>query len=99
MYITMSELEFVPCSNKSRPMQGWTSISPRKITLRRQMYKKCGSKCFLRPRDLKFPICASDLSCKAHCSGIASALSRAGQHKYTSVKRKATKMYYGKCSV
>lgn len=91
-------MDIVPLTNRSRPTQGWKSIAPRKPSLRRELYKKCGSRCFLRPKDLKFPICASDLSCKAHCSGIASALVRAGQHKYTSVKRKANRLYYGKCS-
>lgn len=98
MVDNMSSLEVVPLTNRSRPTQGWKSIAPRKISLRREIYKKCGSRCFLHPNGLKFPICSGDLSCKAHCSGIASALVRAGQYKYTSVRRKANRMYYGKCS-
>lgn len=76
--------------NPSRPSKGWKKISPRRISVRRQILQKCGPKCFLEPTKLKFPICDAD--CRIHCAGIDAASVRAGQFKYTKVLKKSKRL-------
>ena len=66
---------------RSPPSKGWKSQSPKQRIL---IKKKCGSKCFLRPKDNGFPVCTSN--CTYSCKGLAAAKSRAGKHGYLSIK-------------
>ena len=70
----------------SKPI-GWSQKSPTRGEQRNLIKKKCGSKCFLRPKDNGFPICTSN--CLFNCSGLNAAKSRAGQYNYTSIENKA----------
>lgn len=75
-------------SKKGSAVRGWAKRSPKLISQRRTLKSKCGSKCFLMPGKLKFPICAKH-SCKKDCKGITSAYVRARQWKYPEVAKKA----------
>ena len=83
-----------PSKSKDRLSQtsrkGWKKAKPQSVGSRRKMYKKCGSRCFLRPSELKFPICRKD--CKVDCRGLVAAKSRAGEWKYSTVYKKANAM-------
>lgn len=63
----------------------------------RSAYKKrCGSKCLLQPKLLKYPIC--DSNCRVSCSGLHAAMSRAGQYHHPKIYKAAAKQYYRSCS-
>lgn len=71
------------------PSKGWKAPKTRKA--RRAYAKRCGlRKCFLKPEDLKFPIC--DTRCNVSCKGLAAAYNRARQFKYHDVARRAWKL-------
>lgn len=73
--------------------RGWKRASVHTLGERRSLYKRCGSKCFLEPKDLKYPICSrSSKSCKPDCRGITSAYVRSRQYKNSRVSRSARKM-------
>ena len=74
----------------SSPSKGWKQKSPTRGEQRDLIKKKCGSKCFLRPKDNGFPICTSN--CLFNCSGLNAAKSRAGQYNYTSIENKAQRI-------
>ena len=74
---------------------GWSKQAPGTVA-RREMKKKCGSKCFLGPiSESCFPICATG-TCKINIKGIYAAYTRARQHgsakyKHSTRKRSGTK--------
>jgi hypothetical protein len=74
---------------KSPWEKGWKA--PTKVTSRRRMLKKCGSKCFYipNPKNPKFPICNAD--CTVNLKGLESAYIRARQWGYDDIARKAKK--------
>jgi hypothetical protein len=77
----------------NHPVRGWGAMSPRGARQRVNLYKRCGKKCFLRPSDLGFPVCArSARHCRANCAGLAAAEYRAGQYGYTNIESKARKI-------
>jgi hypothetical protein len=83
-------------NNRSRsrsrsPARGWTALAPRSTNPRRNLKSKCGSKCFLSPRDLKYPICSKNTkSCKPDCRGLLAAKIRSSQSgRAPSIARKA----------
>lgn len=65
---------------KSHPSKGWGKEKPQLRSDRKKSYKNCGSRCFLEPSQLKFPICSKG-SCKVSCKGLSAAYSRARQHR------------------
>lgn len=65
---------------------GWAKQAPG-TRARREMKKKCGSKCFLGPiSESCFPICATG-TCKINIKGIYAAYVRARQHGSAKYKR------------
>lgn len=76
---------------KSSATRGWGSRAPKLISERRKMMEKCGSKCFLLPSKLKFPICDKN-TCRVNCKGIVAAKVRSGEWKYKSVQKRANRM-------
>jgi hypothetical protein len=83
------------------PAKGWASLSPKKGKERREIMKKCGSSCFLSPKDDSFPICPKCLkgrdgkrrcTCKPECRGVMAAKMRAKEWKYEQVVDKALKI-------
>lgn len=86
--------------SKASPSKGWKYDYPRKGLARHVLKKRCGSKCFLRPSEEKFPVCKlaakrsrsgrlGRLSCKPDCRALLSAFRRAKQYQYPNVARKA----------
>jgi len=51
----------------------WEAKKPKKAKDRTNLMEKCGEACFLHPAELKYPICASDLSCDIDCDGLTAA--------------------------
>lgn len=84
---------------RKSPSRGWAKAAPKRGRERNLMKKQCGSKCFLQPKNLKFPVCKSSrgrfgktsnkASCKPDCRGLLSAYRRAQQWKYPAVSRRA----------
>lgn len=80
---------------------------PRKISWRRRVpktkferlsvKKRCGTRCFLIPKTLGFPVC-SKRSCKPDCRGLRAAYARARQTGRASVARKALRIACLRCS-
>ena len=69
---------------------GWSKQAPGTVA-RREMKKKCGSKCFLGPiSESCFPICATG-TCKINIKGIYAAYTRAREHGSAKYKRSSTK--------
>jgi len=64
--------------------RGWSP--PRRVSQRRALAEKCGTKCFLKP-PTGFPVC--DKNCKIDCRGVISARIRAAQNKYKDVESAA----------
>jgi len=85
-----------PTRRQSRsPTRGWRS--PHSQSKRASLRNRCGSKCFLMPNELKFPIC--NQSCHVSCAGVTSAKVRAAQWNYTNVyKRASTLVKKHKCT-
>lgn len=77
--------------SKRSPTKGWKKSAPRKSSQRSRVKSRCGSRCFLLPRKLKFPICSRN-SCKINRKGVQSAYNRSRQYGYTSVARKAKRL-------
>ena len=69
------------------PTRGWRKMSPKKTSSRRAMLSRCGSKCFLVPSKLKYPIC--DTSCKINCKGVTAAYVRSRQWKQKTVSARS----------
>jgi hypothetical protein len=78
-------------SRSNSPTRGWRSMSPSRGLERRQSKSRCGSKCFLRPANEGFPICARG-SCAISCQGLHSAKNRASQYHYADIIRKADRL-------
>ena len=78
------------------PSAGWSKMSPKLISQRRKMKRVCGSKCFLQPGKLAYPICPKG-SCKINCKGLSAAYVRSRQWKKPHVSAKAKKMLKSKC--
>ena len=72
---------------------GWSKQAPGTVA-RREMKKKCGSKCFLGPiSESCFPICATG-TCKINIKGIYAAYTRAREHgsaKYKHTNKRTRK--------
>lgn len=60
---------------------------------RRHLYNKCGSKCFLLPSELKYPICNSQ--CHINKEGVHAAYVRAREWKNDAVAKKALHLLNG----
>lgn len=81
-------------SNSSRrgsATRGWAKAAPRGSRTRREMRKRCGSKCFLDSANLKYPVCKEG-SCEIDKRGVQSAYIRARQYKNEKVARAAKKL-------
>ena len=83
-------------SRRKSRTRGWAKAAPKRTTVRRAQLKKCGSKCYLSPKKLKFPICPKG-SCKVSCKGAQSAYIRARQWKHSKVAKKAARILKRKC--
>ena len=55
------------------------------------LYKKCGAKAFLRPKDLGYPV--MDDTCNYNCGLLLAAYLRANQKHKPDLAKKAAKLY------
>lgn len=73
--------------------KGWSKRVPKRVGQRRQLKKTCGSKCFLMPSTMGFPICKkcskTTCSCAVDCGGAKAAFARARQTRRNTVAKKA----------
>jgi len=69
--------------------KGWGEEKPEKRSERERVKKRCGSRCFLKPDTLGFPICqkleTAEDSCVIDCRGVLAAKVRASQWGYKDV--------------
>jgi hypothetical protein len=75
--------------------RGWAAASPQRGRERKELYDKCGERCFLEPKKLGFPVCASlreNQGCKIDCRGVMSAKVRAAQWKHEGAYKEATRL-------
>lgn len=85
-------------SRPSKPSKGWKRSAPKRGVERHLIYKRCGSRCFLKPSTQGFPICSAYRNktgrtlCKPDCRGLLSAERRAKQYKYEGIARKARRI-------
>lgn len=84
-----------------KSLKGWKNRQPSKRNSahnsRQKLYQKYGSRCFLEPKTLGFPVC--DQKGRYDCGGIRAAKSRARGSKHRSTKQKAESLWRkGKCS-
>lgn len=86
---------------KSRsPTRGWKEVAPHKGRERHKISRRCPSKCFLLPKQEKFPICKASrtrsgrVSCKIDPHGVSAAYNRARQlrAKYPRLSAKALRI-------
>ena len=81
---------------KSKSMKGWAKmLSPKPGPERRKMMKKCGSRCFLRPRNLGYPICTKN-TCKQSRKGLLAAVARGKQNHDEYVVSRARRLLKSK---
>jgi hypothetical protein len=76
--------------SKRRKSRSWSEMAPKKGKERDAMLKRCGSKCFLDPKNKKYPICAKG-SCKVNKKGLRAAYSRSRQWHHEKIANKARK--------
>ena len=65
----------------------WRTIKPHTQKERKSMLRKYGSRCFLLPESLKYPIC-NKYTGKIECVGLTAAQSRAALSIYRGLKPK-----------
>ena len=66
---------------------------------RKKMRKECGGRCFLKPKEEKYPICSGGNNCKISCKGLFSAMRIARIQKDEKVLNKAIKVFKQNCKV
>jgi hypothetical protein len=63
----------------------------RRMSRRRLKADRCGTRCYLSPRKLKYPVCKRS-SCKPSCQGTRAAFMRARQQHDSKVSKKAVRL-------
>ena len=75
-------------SSPKKVFDSWSKHAPKKTSERKELMKKCGKKCFLKPDKMKFPVCRKD--CSVDCKGLVAARIRARQWNYPEVDKKVS---------
>ncbi len=65
----------------------WRDMKPHTRRQRKNMLEKYGARCFLLPKELKYPIC-NKYNGKIECVGLSAAQSRAALSIYRKLKPK-----------
>ena len=65
----------------------WRDMKPHTRRERKNMLRKYGSRCFLLPKELKYPIC-NKFTGNIECVGLSAAQSRAALSIYRKLKPK-----------
>jgi len=66
----------------------WRNIKPHTMKQRKNMYKRYGKRCFLLPKELKYPVC-NKYTGKMECVGLLAAQNRAALSVYRRLKPKS----------
>ena len=66
----------------------WRDMKPHTRRERKTMLRKYGSRCFLLPKELKYPIC-NKFTGNIECVGLSAAQSRAALSIYRKLKPKS----------
>ena len=74
-------------NKRTKKKMRWREMKPHTKRQRKSMLKKYGSRCFLLPKELKYPIC-NKYTGKIECVGLAAAQSRAALSIYRKLKPK-----------
>ena len=53
--------------------EAWMTRKPKTTRDREDLNDVCGTKCFLQPAALKYPVCSKDNTCKIDCDGVRAA--------------------------
>jgi hypothetical protein len=77
---------------RSRTTKGWRKLAPKTKGERTALYARCGTKAFLDPKNLKFPVMAKTGPCVIDCEGLRAAKARAAQFKHRKVGAKAKRL-------
>lgn len=81
--------------------RGWKKAAPKRGKERHALKKKCGAKCFLDPKNEKFPICQRltgvSHECIMDCRAVKSAYIRARQWGYDDIANRAQSLYRDHC--
>ena len=72
---------------RSKKKLRWRDMKPHTQRERKNMLKKYGSRCYLLPKELKYPICNKKTG-KIECVGLSAAQSRAALSIYRKLKPK-----------
>jgi len=76
----------------SKSTKGWKRRAPHLTSERRALKARCGTKAFLEPKQLKFPIVAKTGGCAIDCAGLEAALRRARQFHHRKAAAKAKRL-------
>jgi hypothetical protein len=68
-----SHLPKMPRGAVKQHTEAWMTRKPKTTRDREDLYEACGTKCFLQPKVLKYPVCAKDNTCKIDCDGVRAA--------------------------
>ena len=65
------------------PMKGWAKAKPGKVGERDKLYARCRRRCFMLPKEKKYPVCSKQSrGCKPDCRGLLAAVTR-GKANYS----------------
>ncbi len=88
----LSRTRRLPVSHRRyrKGSKGWGRDKPELKSEREKLMKECGSKCFLKPDTMGFPICqkleGEGKKCKVDCRGVLASKVRAAQWGYEDIK-------------
>lgn len=91
--VSGKKFSYCRTSHPHKPSKGWKKQSPHRKSERQLLMDRCGSKAFLMPKSLKFPIIsvsqARSRTCAISPKGTLSAYRRAQQYGYSGIAKKA----------
>lgn len=79
--------------------KSWSKRAPKTKLERKALFARCGTKAFLDPKNLKFPVMAKSGPCVPDCAGVEAAYSRAKQFKRGKTASKARRLKNTSCRV
>lgn len=80
-------------NRRTSGVRGWSDVKPGRSE-RHELKNKCGDKCFLDPKNEKYPICPkySYGKCNIDCRGLLAAKIRASQWHQTKIADQANQL-------
>lgn len=91
--VSGKKFSYCRASHPHKPSKGWKRQSPHRKSEKRLLLDRCGSKAFLMPKSLKFPVVsvsqARNRKCAISPKGTLAAYQRAQQYGYPGIAKKA----------